>query len=493
MKKLNKIKLLILAVAVSFTACETVDFGDTNQNPNNPSNPVTASLLANAQRGTSGYIASTTSNLYVQYLSNGQYDEESRYQTLNWGNDGSYALLEDLRQIVEINSNDDTKVAAQAYGSNGNQIAAATILRVYILHGMTDRWGYLPYSEALDVTNNIYPAYDSQEAIYDGLFAELDTALASINSGNGPDGDIYFDGDMTRWRTFANTIKMVMGLRLSKANPTKGEAKFKEGMAGAISSNAQNIQYTYLSENTNDNPWQDRFESRRDYLMSDVFVNSLIGTGTDTAPEDPRLAMFAEPATTSATYVGAPYGASNSATDDYSFITDDIIFNSEAPLMIYTYSEVLFARAEAAARGWTTENATTLYEQAITASMEQWGVAAADITTYIAANPYTSINDIAYEKWVSLFLQGYNSWAEYRRFKAMGNDTRIGEGINSLDTANTVDGLTTGTLDLLSNATGIPNRHGYSATAGSLNEDSYNAAVNAQGPDTLDTVLWIFK
>ena len=160
MKKLNKIKLLILAVAVSFTACETVDFGDTNQNPNNPSNPVTASLLANAQRGTSGYIASTTSNLYVQYLSNGQYDEESRYQTLNWGNDGSYALLEDLRQIVEINSNDDTKVAAQAYGSNGNQIAAATILRVYILHGMTDRWGYLPYSEALDVTNNIYPAYD---------------------------------------------------------------------------------------------------------------------------------------------------------------------------------------------------------------------------------------------------------------------------------------------------------------------------------------------
>ena len=39
----------------------------------------------------------------------------------------------------------------------------------------------------------------------------------------------------------------------------------------------------------------------------------------------------------------------------------------------------------------------------------------------------------------------------------------------------------------------IPQRHGYSATAGSLNETNYNAAVSAQGADTLDTVLWLFK
>lgn len=478
MKKIHKIKTLILAVAVFFTACDTVDFGKTNQNPNNPSTPVTASLLANAQKGMSGYIANTTSNLYVQYLSNGQYDEESRYQTLNWSPDGSYGLLEDLRQIVEINSNEDTKLAAQAYGSNGNQIAAATILRVFIMHGMTDRWGYLPYSEALDVSNNIYPAYDSQQAIYTGLFTELDTALASIDSGNGPDSDIFFGGDMARWRSFANTIKMVMGLRLSKADATTGEAKFKQGMTGAISSNDQNVMYTYLSEDSNDNPWQDRFESRKDYLMSDVFVDKLIGTGTASLPEDPRLAKFAEPATTSGTFIGAPYGESNSATANYSFITDDIISKSDAPLMIYTYSEVLFARAEAAAKTWTTENPATLYTQGITASMEQWGVDALDIAAYIAANPYTGIEDIAYEKYVSLFLQGYNSWAEWRRFKAEGNDGRIN---------------LTAPADLLSNATDIPQRHGYSSTAGALNEDNYNAAVSSQGADNLDTKLWIFK
>ena len=145
MKQINKFKILILAALVSFTACETVDFGDTNLDPNRPSNAVPSLLLTSAQRGMSGYVATTTANLYVQYLSNGQYDEESRYQTLNWDTDGAYAILQDLSVIVAINSDDATKVAAVAYGSNKNQIAAATILKVWYLQMMTERWGYLPY------------------------------------------------------------------------------------------------------------------------------------------------------------------------------------------------------------------------------------------------------------------------------------------------------------------------------------------------------------
>jgi hypothetical protein len=480
MKKINKIKLLILSVIITFTGCETVDFGDTNVDPNSPSNAVPSLLLTNVQRGISGLVSNTTSNLYVQYLSNGQYDEESRYQTLNWDTNGSYALLQDIKEIIRINTNPDLKVGAQAYGSNGNQIAAATILKVWYYQSMTERWGYLPYSEANDAANNTKPKYDSQQEIYMGLLSELDSALSMIDSGVGPDGDILFGGDMTKWRTFANTIKMVMGLRLSKADPTNGIIKFNEGRTGAISSNAGNIQYTFLSEDTNDNPWQDHFvdQGRKDYLMSDVFVNALIGSGTNTAPEDPRLAKYADRATSSNTFVGAPYGKSNSATANYSFITSNIITVGDAPLMIYTYAEVLFARAEAAAKGWTTENAATLYAQGITASMQQWGVSDADITTYIATNPYTGIADIAYEKWVSLFMQGYNSWAEWRRFNAEGTNTRIPLIIAE---------------DLLSNATGIPQRHGYSATAGSLNEVNYNAAIAAQGPDELDTKLWLFK
>ena len=478
MKNINKVKLLLLAAFVSFTACDTVDFGSTNVDPNSPSNAVPSLLLTNAQRGMSDYIASTTSNLYVQYLSNGQYDEESRYQTLNWSTNGAYGLLQDISEIIKINSGEDTKVAAQAYGSNGNQMAAATILKVWYFQMMTERWGAIPYSEANDVENITKPKYDSQQSIYMALFTELDAAMAMIDAGNGPDGDILFGGDMAKWSAFANTIKMTMGLRLSNADATTGSAMFNQAMSGGIASNSGNISYNYLSEDSNDNPWQDRFETRKDYLLSDVFVNKLIGTGSNTAPEDPRLMMYAETSTTSATFVGAPYGFSNSATDNYSFITSNIINKGDAPLMIYTYAEVLFARAEAAAKGWTSESAATLYGQAVMASMAQWGVSASDAADYLAANPYSNIADIAYEKWVSLYLQGYNSWAEWRRFKAEGNDGRI---------------ALVAPADLLSNATDIPQRHGYSATAGSLNETNYNAAVSAQGADTLDTVLWLFK
>ena len=475
--KIKNIKLLFIAVLVSFTACETVDFGDINTNPNSPSDASTASLFTNAQKSVSGYVGSATSNCYVQYISNGQYDEESRYQTLNWSPNGTYAAIVDLNKVVELNTDEATKVSAAANGSNANQIAAATILKVYFFHGMTDRWGMLPYTDALKGLEAQYPAYDTQQTIYNGLFSELDAALAMIDGGNGPSGDILFGGDMDMWKSFANTIKMTMGLRLSKADPTTGKAKFTSGMSGSISSNGGNLMYTYLTEDTNDNPWQDRFETRRDYLLSDVFVDALVGSGSSTAPEDPRLEKMGEPSfNNTGQFIGAPYGESNSATDDYSFITSNIIYKGDAPLMIYTYAEVLFAQAEAAHLGWTSGNASALYEQGIAASMAQWGVSSADAQTYIANNPYAGPSDIAYEKWVAMYLQGYNSWAEWRRQIAMGYEMPL-----------------TAPAELLSNATGIPQRHGYSATASALNEDNYNAAVSAQGPDNLDTILWINK
>ena len=76
-------------------------------------------------------------------------------------------------------------MTCQIDASNANQIAVATILRVYIFQGMTNRWGRLPYTEALGGLGNQFPVYDSQEEIYKGLFAELDSALGMIEAGSG--------------------------------------------------------------------------------------------------------------------------------------------------------------------------------------------------------------------------------------------------------------------------------------------------------------------
>ncbi len=480
MKKLINSILVFTVVFAGFTSCETVDFADINQNPNEPNQPVASSLLANAEGALAGLLTATTPNLYVQYLSNGQYEEESRYQTLNWDWSSWYATLTDLQRVIDLNSNEETRDAvAQGDASNANQIAVATILRVYFLEMMTTRWGQIPYSEALQGLDAQFPAYDTQEEIYNGLFEELDMALGMIEPGQGPNGDYLFGGDMTRWETFGQTLKMVMALRLSVANPTLGEQKFNEALGNAISSNSENLYYSYLADENNDNPWEDRFLApnfRRDYLVSDVYVDNLVGSGDSMMPEDPRLMEMAEPATSSpGNYIGAPYGEVNSATDDYSFITEDIIYSQDAPAYIYTYAQVLFSRAEAAHLGWTDEDPEMLYEMAVLASMQQWGVSEEEANDYIAANPYTGPQDIGYEKWVALYLQGYEAWAEWRRLEAMGYEKEL-----------------TPPAELLSNATDIPDRQAYPATAASLNEENYNQAVSSQGPDELNTILWIF-
>ena len=99
-------------------------------------------------------------------------------------------------------------------GSNGNQKAAAHIMMAYYYLNMTDRWGMVPYSEALLGGENVKPAHDSVESIYDSLFSNLDAAVSMMDNG-GLNGDILFGGDMNQWSKMAAMIKMRMAMRLS--------------------------------------------------------------------------------------------------------------------------------------------------------------------------------------------------------------------------------------------------------------------------------------
>src|SRR5690606_32484992 len=162
-----------------------------------------------------------------------------------------------------------------------------------------------------------------------------------------------------------------------------------------------NLYYSFLADENNDNPLEDRFLApsfRKDYLLSDTFVERLIGSGTDTDPEDPRLEKYAEPAASTLPYVGAPYGVANGNTPDYSFITLDSIHCPTAPGYFYTYAQVAFAAVEDVELGWISGSAATSYAECIRASMEQSRVDPADIAPHIAANPSVNTASIAYQK-----------------------------------------------------------------------------------------------
>src|SRR5690606_41087152 len=108
-----------------------------------------------------------------------------------------------------------------------NQLAVAKILKAYIYWNLTDRWGDVPYSQALQGEENFVPAYDTQQAIYQDLFLELKEATDMMEPGSITN-DIMYDGDMDQWRKFANSIRLLMALRLSEVEPATAQSEFKD-------------------------------------------------------------------------------------------------------------------------------------------------------------------------------------------------------------------------------------------------------------------------
>jgi hypothetical protein len=491
MKKIFKSLLAIVTTTVLLTGCENYDFGNTGTDTNNPVEAIPSSLLTGAQSklvGTVSLSGTPTPSLYVQHLSQTQYTEESRYQTINfnWNVVGSgdrfdggvnfyNKVLMNLAQIIELNSNEDSKILASNYGSNNNQIAVAKLMWAYYFQWATDRWGMLPYSEALSGASSSKAKYDSQEEIYDDLFNKIDEALAQMDSASGPQGDILFGGDMTKWASFGNTLKMNMAIRLAKVYPAAGgyaATKFTQAMAGSIMSNLDNIMFPSISNDAYDNPYQDDYidSGREDECLSDVLVLRM------QALNDPRLPMFGAPAVTTGTFVGLRYGwngAGSVPNDDVSFMNDDLIKNGTRDLPMYTFAQVSFNKAEAATLGWIAGSAETYYKDAVKSSLTQWGVSSTDADAYlleadVVYNAATAMNQIAEQKWLALFYQPYEAWAEWRRL-----DYPI---------------LVPAVDALLGNS--IPVRHGYPAAEPNQNKANYDAAVAAQGEDGLFTKLW---
>ncbi|NIT57180.1 MAG: SusD/RagB family nutrient-binding outer membrane lipoprotein, partial [Aliifodinibius sp.] len=79
------------------------------------------------------------------------------------------------------------------------EVAVAKILKAYYFWHMTDRWGDIPYSEALNGTEDFTPAYDTQQEIYENLFALLKEARDQLEVGSGLSNDIIYDGDIEKW------------------------------------------------------------------------------------------------------------------------------------------------------------------------------------------------------------------------------------------------------------------------------------------------------
>jgi hypothetical protein len=475
---MKKSKILIASIlTLSLSSCG--EFEDLNVDPNKPVQVATATLLTGAERNISDIVGSTLGAVYAQHVSEITYTDVGRYQSIQADFAGWYTgPLMNLQDYIDKNENPETAAFAAASGSNANQIAAGKILKAYFYHHITDRWGPLPYSEALKAnTGIILPKYDTQEDIYKGIISSINEALAGFDAGAGPSGDFLFRGNVGEWKKFANTIKMQAALRMADISPELARSTFNEAIeAGVIT---EDLKYPYLAEGNNQNPWFASYITRTDYAISKHLFDYLVKTG------DPRLRSFVDPTNNSVAqgnpiYAGMPYGlnVSNFEPASLSYPSARNVRAQDAALPIYTVAQVEFALAEAVARGWRTGSAETHFKNAIRASLAQWNASfatdAAFETFYAQSdvkwNASTWKASLAQQKWVGLFIQGFESWAEYRRLG--GPNLVVGE-------------------NLLNPSKNVPRRFIYPNTERNVNTANYNAALQLLGgQDTDGTRLW---
>ena len=485
---MKRTHIFITASIVLFMGCKKMeDFGDTNVNPNATSTPSPAALLTNAQTGMGA--TNLQGGLYAQQISETQYTEVSLYALPKLNFDGIYVgVLMDLQNVISLNTNEATKIAAAKFGANQNQIAIARILKAYVLWTITDRWGDVPYSQAFNGLEDLTPAYDKQEDIYKDLIKELTEAKDQLNSTLAAVvGDVIYYKPTTatiawatavgKWKKLANSLRMLIALRTSKVYPNAGgwaatnfSAAYNDA-AGYIATNADNFMINYTgSVAAFRNPWFQVYNGRTDYAESKLMTD-LMATLSD-----PRQASFGS------SNVGFPYGltrdlavAFGSANAGYARVLASSKRATNSPMVLIGASHVRLAIAEVAQRGWITADIAANYQAGIQASWDQWGVTG-DIAVYMGntnvalTGAASDLQKIQLQQYIAFYPDGSQAWFNWRR-------TNVPQLVPTQYATNS--------------SKQIPRRFTYGANEYSVNLESVNEAISRlTGGDSQDARVW---
>ena len=400
-----------------------------------------------------------------------------------------------------------------------------TLMKVIIMQRLTDVYGDIPYSEALQAKAGvIQPVYDKQEDIYNSMLGEVEAAVAALDASKAlPTNDVIYAGNIAQWKKFGNSLMLRLAMRLTKVDAAKAQQwAEKAAAAGTFTGIEDNAKVKgdnstgFSNANVNALTVADDY---REVRWSEPFINFLKSTN------DPRLSAIAEVSqaglannanqslagnTDPAVQIGLPngYDLNGGATDirtyalypgasgtgddvapvgKYSRPRTAVYLDRSGINMILTYTEVEYLLAEAKVRGWNVGAATAAqhYANGLSAAMStlaQFNSAAAidasKIAAYVAANPLdetsaaTAIADINTQYWVATgsFFEFIENWINWRR-----------SGYPVLDPVNYPGNFTSGA---------IPRRIPYESNEPANNPVNYAEAVSRQGADEWTTRVW---
>lgn len=467
--------VFLATLLLSITSCSK-ELERINQNPNSaeiakPDYLLTAATKTVVDEYWGISRSSNPTSLFVQHWAMIQYTDPDRYILTNNDFQGlwrvAYSSIVDLNQIIQIAEEE----------KNPNYKGVALVLRSWVYTLLTDNFGDIPYKQSIKIDQYLTPAYDPQKDVYTGLLEDLKIAQAALDpNGKAIAGDILYKNDISLWKKFANSLRLRLALRIADRVPEISKlvlADIKNEGGSYISNNNEIAQLIYVNS-PNQNPISNYFDTRDDYRISKTIVDKLIEL------KDPRLPLYTTKTkdATPQEYVGLPNGLLVGDASNYGFSKTSkpgaYFLDPHAPAVLFSYAELLFDRAEAAARGFTNEDPAELYAHAIKASLNQYNISnETSIAEYLAqpAVQYEAGNfkkSIGNQKWIALFGQGLEAFAEWRR-------------LDYPQLAPAVAGVLEGK---------IPVRFIYPGTEQSLNGQSYKSAITNQGPDLLTTKLW---
>lgn len=523
---LSKIKYLVTVLLLTglLTTCDSLsDFGDTNLSPTQATVIAPGMQFTTVQLGAAGsrYEMWRANLIYcsaiVQHLTGAgfwagnTYSRTVPYLTALWDvvySGNGIAWLAQIKNVQDLISQLDQRKAEGE--SVDNMLAAARIMRVFIFHRVTDLYGDLPYSEAGKgfLEQNFTPVYDSQQDVYTDMLKELDEAVNQFDGSQPTFGsaDLLYGGDITKWQKFANSLRLRLALRLVKVDLTMAEQQATAAInapGGVMSSNEDIARVNHQTgPSTGPAGFNTNANSEVFSVDSPWASQTLVQWMEDR--NDPRLGIYVETTDTEGNnkpFLGFPSGWSVTTVQSHPSYTGDpadyshvnpMLQDLDDPIFFQTYAEVEFMLAELAVRGWTADVAATHYNAGVRAAMEYLSlydpdggadIADADITTYLAANPYNAagtteqqLEQINTQYWAAIFLNGIEAFSNFRR-----------SGYPDLEPAPVDDPDPAPGSDTNGE---ITRRFLYPETEGILNTENYNAAISRQGPNDMLTRVW---
>lgn len=487
MKAIHMIKTGLAALLLCGTTACTGLFDEINTDSNYPTkatpdlllDPLLRSLVQNQFNYDNG------SGLAHQ-LARTNYNEVEQYAFgTNEGTWTNYYLrLNNIREMIEVSESSDRPSCK----------AVAYILKAFVSSQLTDLWGNVPYFEAAQGAGNITPAYDKQKEIYTaegGIISLLEEAETILSSENDVlPADIVYAGNRLKWRKLGNSLRLRYLMRISNreaeitAFNVKAEIQ-KVMNLPLMESNGDNMLLKFLAGSPNKCPIYDLRAGEFEYVRMSDEMSQLLNT-----LQDPRIAIWFAPTTNSASansfvYNGIPVGCSSTTLIQLGYSQADVsllgniyrITPDACNAVLMNCSEVKLLQAEAIVRGYALGDAQSLYEAGIKTALQYYDIKETTIDTYlyatgVAYDSNNALTQIMQQKWLSLFMVGYEAWFDFLRTglpaqsapKDNRNPSAPGE---------------------------VPSRFYYPESEQAVNAVHYKEAIELQGgTDNINTKLW---